>query len=350
MSQQKNMNEFIISFLTEYASEALDMWNSEENQSEFLNIINNIAKKSKAAGKKKSSKDPNKPKRGSSAYIFFCGDTRAKIKKDHPDFNTKQLTAELGVRWAALKATNPRGLKKYNDMAVADKARYEREMESYVPSESSDENAKQKKSSKTKKDTSKPKRGKSAYIFFCMEQRPVIIEENPDITPKEIMAELSLRWTTLKDENEEELARFQELARQDKIRYETEMTNSDESDNVKAPKPSKKSKVVKQSEEESEEESEEKSEKESEESEEESENKQMEVEEEVEEEKVEEKKKSKKGKTTAYILFCKDKRQEVKEANPEMKATEVTKELSKMWKNLPGIQKMIYTELLKTVA
>jgi len=40
----------------------------------------------------------------------------------------------------------------------------------------------------------------------------------------------------------------------------------------------------------------------------------------------EEKKKPKRP-ISAYIYFCKEKRPEVKEANPEMKATDITKEL-----------------------
>ena len=35
---------------------------------------------------------------------------------------------------------------------------------------------------------------------------------------------------------------------------------------------------------------------------------------------------------SSYIFFCKDKRTEVKEANPDMKGTEVTKELGRIWR------------------
>lgn len=36
---------------------------------------------------------------------------------------------------------------------------------------------------------------------------------------------------------------------------------------------------------------------------------------------------------SSYIFFCKDKRTEVKEANPDMKGTEVTKELGRIWRD-----------------
>lgn len=337
MMHQKNMNEFIITFLTEYAPSSLERWRSEENQTNFLNIINKIAKKSKASGKKKTEKDPNKPKRGMSAYIFFCGETRPKIKKENPNINTRDLTAELGVRWARLKENNPKDVKKYSEMAAADKERYDREMENYVPSDESDESDEKKKTGKKKKDSSKPKRGRSAYIFFCLEKRAVILQENPEITPKEIMSELSARWNTLKTENEQEFQRFTELARQDKIRYQSEMSNSEDSEinNAKVPKVQKKSKVTEtQEEEKKEEEEEEKKEEHSEENSEET------------EDKVPKSKKSNKkmSKSTGYIVFCKEKRAEVKAENPDMKASEVTKELSKMWKEMSDADKNIYIE------
>jgi hypothetical protein len=37
---------------------------------------------------------------------------------------------------------------------------------------------------------------------------------------------------------------------------------------------------------------------------------------------------------TGYTYFCQITRESVKEDNPEMKATEVTKELARLWKEL----------------
>ena len=37
---------------------------------------------------------------------------------------------------------------------------------------------------------------------------------------------------------------------------------------------------------------------------------------------------------SAYIFFCQDKRAEVKEANPDMKSTVITKELGMMWNKI----------------
>lgn len=65
------------------------------------------------------------------------------------------------------------------------------------------------------------------------------------------------------------------------------------------------------------------------------------------EEKAPVKKSSKKkssGKMTGYAYFCREHREEVKEENPDMKSTEVTKKLSTMWKALNKDEKQEWTE------
>jgi hypothetical protein len=51
---------------------------------------------------------------------------------------------------------------------------------------------------------------------------------------------------------------------------------------------------------------------------------------------------------TSYIFFCQDKRKEVKEANPEIKETNVTVELGKMWKLISPSSKKKYEEMSST--
>ena len=53
-------------------------------------------KKEKAA---KAKKDPNAPKKPSGAYIFFCNDKRAEVKKANPEFGVAESGRELGSMW-----------------------------------------------------------------------------------------------------------------------------------------------------------------------------------------------------------------------------------------------------------
>ena len=49
-------------------------------------------------------------------------------------------------------------------------------------------------------------------------------------------------------------------------------------------------------------------------------------------------------KLSAYTHFCQEHRAQVKEENPEMKATDVTKELANMWKSLDEEEKAEWKE------
>ena len=59
------------------------------------------------------------------------------------------------------------------------------------------------------------RRGKSAYMFFCAEERVKIKEELPDLTPREVMVELVRRWKKTKTGDTskwDELAKKEEMA------------------------------------------------------------------------------------------------------------------------------------------
>lgn len=79
-------------------------------------------------GKKaKKKKDPNRPKRGKSAYIYFTMEERANLPEG---LSSKAAISEIAVRWEELKK-DPEKLEKYQQLAVADKERYEKEIAVY---------------------------------------------------------------------------------------------------------------------------------------------------------------------------------------------------------------------------
>ncbi len=71
------------------------------------------------------------------------------------------------------------------------------------------------------KDKNGPKRSRSAYLFFCTEERIKIKEELPDLTPREVMFELGRRWKKTKTEGD--ISRWEEMATKDKKRYNEEI-------------------------------------------------------------------------------------------------------------------------------
>ena len=142
-----------------FTSFAQNFSTKEFSADELLSAFNNDTDKKVKFPSKKKVSDPNKPKKGNTAWIFFTNDMREKVKADNPDAKTTDLTKIMSPMW---KALSPEDKKPYEDKAKADKERYEKEMENYKGSDSdsdSDPEVKPKKSKKVKKAKSdKPKK------------------------------------------------------------------------------------------------------------------------------------------------------------------------------------------------
>jgi len=203
-----------------YEKKAAD--DKERYQEEIKNYVpSDDVEEEKKDKKPRKKKAAGEPKKGKSAYLFFCADERIKLKEDQPKMEAKDVLAELGARWKLFKEKNPEGVKKYEKIASEDKERYENEMKNYLPAEEN-EVADDKKKTKKKKATGEPKKGKSAYIFFCAEERPLLKEENPEMPAKEVLVELGARWKALADKDKK---KYNDLAAEDKKRYEEDMKN-----------------------------------------------------------------------------------------------------------------------------
>ncbi|KAI0998310.1 hypothetical protein K3495_g9888 [Podosphaera aphanis] len=76
----------------------------------------------------KRKKDPNAPKRGLSAYMFFANEQRDNVREENPGITFGQVGKVLGERWKALtdKQRTP-----YEAKAAEDKKRYEDEKANY---------------------------------------------------------------------------------------------------------------------------------------------------------------------------------------------------------------------------
>ena len=82
--------------------------------------------------KMKFKKDPSKPKKPKSGFLFFCDKHRPKMIEDAKKKNGKvvigNIAKELGVMW---KKLSDKERKKFNTMNENDKVRYAQEMEAY---------------------------------------------------------------------------------------------------------------------------------------------------------------------------------------------------------------------------
>ncbi|KAG7461804.1 hypothetical protein MATL_G00194980 [Megalops atlanticus] len=156
-------------------------------------------------------KDVNKPKGKTSSYAFFVQTCREEHKKKHPDVsvNFAEFSKRCSERWKNLSAKERA---QFEDMAKADKARYDREMKGYIPPKGSNK--------RKKKDPNAPKRPPSAFFLFCSEHRSALKNENPGITIGEIAKKLGEMWAK---QSAKDKAPFEQKAAKLREKYEKEV-------------------------------------------------------------------------------------------------------------------------------
>lgn len=104
---------------------------SIQDQIKKLSIkVENLEKKNDKVKLQKQNKDPNKPKRNVNNYIHFYNDFRKEYLEKNPNTNSKTIATIAGEEWKKIKE-NPKKVKKYNDLAIKDKQRYENELNEY---------------------------------------------------------------------------------------------------------------------------------------------------------------------------------------------------------------------------
>lgn len=121
---QSTIQEYVLSFLKNNNAEKtlVVQWNSKENKEKLKELV----RIDKTTKKVKPEKDPNKPSKNKTAYMFFCQENRATVLdsgKKGPEVFT-----ELGKRW---KECDPQKKTEYEKKATEDKKRYADDIEEY---------------------------------------------------------------------------------------------------------------------------------------------------------------------------------------------------------------------------
>jgi len=83
---------------------------------------------SKVFIKIKPMKDPDRPKKGKTSYMYFAEDNRTEIREKFPDATMGDISKELGKKWQTLSEKDK---EPYIALANKDKERYEEDMEAY---------------------------------------------------------------------------------------------------------------------------------------------------------------------------------------------------------------------------
>ncbi|ELW69479.1 High mobility group protein B1 [Tupaia chinensis] len=118
-----------------------------------------------------------------SSYAFFVKTCQEEHKKKHPDasVNFSEFSKKCSERWKTMSAKE-KG--KFGDVAKADKARYEREMKTYIPPKG--------ETKKKSKDPNAPKRPPSAFFLFSSEYRPKIKGDHPGLSIGDVAKKLEV--------------------------------------------------------------------------------------------------------------------------------------------------------------
>ena len=336
----RKLNNLVISVVKENTeSENFeDVWMSKSIQKQVKTLV--MPKSSKFERVKK---DPNAPKRGKSAYLFFCSDYRDKVKAElGEESKATDVTRELGLRWNALKdskkASDKKSLAEYERAAAEDKSRYDSEKAEYVSPEDFDDGAPRRRGGKKTVNIG-PKRAKSAYLYFCSDYRDKVRSENPTFQATKITSELGRLWNLLKEDKsrKEELDMYEARALEDKNRYDLEKNNVDKNSVNKLNRVLISKETVLENDLEDDEELVEENE----------DNNQTSAQHTNESLVKKEKKSGKSSLSSAnngYQAYCAAHRSELKAQHPKSKAADITKMLSKQWKKLSEEDKQTWKD------
>lgn len=136
-------------------------------------------------------------------------------------------------------------------------------------------------------------RPRSAYILFSSHFRPQITKENPSLSMTDVSKVLGQKWS---EATAEEKAPFEEQSAQEKAAFKDKYPEGIPRES------SKKTKKIKDE-------------------------------------------NAPKRALTAYFFFANDKRPEIREQNPDMKITEISKVIGEMWKDTSDEEKAKYQKM-----
>lgn len=113
--------------------ELQNAWNERQRQKATPPSTNqpspsNLAKHFQRIDLQNKRKDPNAPRRGMSAYMFFANDHRERVRQEYPQVSFGQLGMILGEKW---KASSMGERRVYEEMEAQDLRRYEEEVARY---------------------------------------------------------------------------------------------------------------------------------------------------------------------------------------------------------------------------
>lgn len=161
---------------------------------------------------KKKQKDPNAPKAARTAYQYFFERHRLELKEQGLEFG--EISKRMSEMW---KSTTDRS--EFEELAKKDKVRFEEENAKYQPATTS--SSKDGPPASKKKDPNAPKGARTAFVFFSTENRPMLMKEGEaKLSLTDASKKLGEMWKAMSEADKE---KYNEMAKEDKVRYNNEM-------------------------------------------------------------------------------------------------------------------------------
>ncbi len=149
-------------------------------------------------------------KRPVPAWNFFLLEQQNKNQLPFRD-----LCMESSLKWKTMTSEEK---KPYFDCFHKEEMRYQRELSFLTLHDR--KCLKKCKKAKKKAQSEHPLLPRKAYIFFCQKERPVILQEFPDIKFTDVGRKLGMKWKALSSDQRME---FEKLSADDRNRYKTEV-------------------------------------------------------------------------------------------------------------------------------
>jgi hypothetical protein len=187
----ENINQFVLDFLENNKTNMSEHWSSKKNQQSLIKTLkkNNI-----------KIKDPDKPKRGKSGFLFYCDTKRPIIKQENPELTVKEIVSKLGTEWQLLKTSNSDEINKYEEMSSKDRNRYKQEMKNYIPILNRKTEYKKNSEKKPSKRRSKRNDEDIMYENFTKMKKPRVKKSHPEFDSNDIIEYIKSKWDNLAEE------------------------------------------------------------------------------------------------------------------------------------------------------
>jgi hypothetical protein len=174
--------------------------------------------KAASPAKRKAGETSVKPKKAATAYFIWLNEVgRKKIiaeKFGGSGSNVAAISKEAGVLWGKMSEADK---KPFQAKADKDKARYAKEMESYVPSEDDEPKKKKGKKGKKEKDPNKPKKPVTPYMAWLTENRAEIAKDPAVKVNTDVMRVAGQKWAVLPAAAK---AKYETIAAEAKKKYD----------------------------------------------------------------------------------------------------------------------------------